>query len=235
MNILAVDTATRCQSVALMDETTVVAHDSRDDCVSHSGSLLPAIHALLQSAGSSLSVVDGLAVSAGPGSFTGLRVGLATMIGLRLVTGLPLVTVSTLEAMAWRQHGGLVSLPLCPMLTARANDVYWAQFHWREGRMIRLTDDRMGTVRDVVEAVHEPTVMFGEGWLRHRDAFTEALGDRVVHGAPGGGYPSAVAVGLLSLSSFRTRTVAGPLVAPHYMQPSEAEVQWNINRRPASS
>ncbi len=237
MKILAVDTSTRCQSVALMDGTTVLAHHSRDDCASHSGSLLPAIHALLQSVDSSLSVVEGLAVAAGPGSFTGLRVGLATVIGLRLVTGLPLVTVSTLEAMAWRQRpdGGLDSLPLCPMLTARANDVYWAQFQWRDGCMIRLTDDRVGTVRDVVEAVHQPTIMCGEGWLRHRGAFAEALGDVAVHGVPGGGCASAVAVGLVSLSSFRTNTVAGPHVAPRYVQPAEAEVQWDANMRRASS
>ncbi len=236
MTILAVETSTRCQSVALMRETEVLAHDRHDDCASHSGSLLPAIHALLQSAHVSLSVVEGLAVSVGPGSFTGLRVGLATMVGLRLVTGLPLVTVPTLEAMAWCQRpvGGLVSPPLCPMLVARAKDVYWAMFQWRDGRLVRLTDDLVGTVRDVVEAVRQPTVVFGEGWFRHCDAFTEALGELAIHGVSEAGCASAVDVGLASLASFQTETVAGPHVAPRYVQPSEAEIQWDVKTRRAS-
>ncbi len=237
MTILAVDTSTRCQSVALMNETDVLAHDSRDDCAGHSGSLVPTIRALLRSLHYSLSVVEGLAVSVGPGSFTGLRVGLATMIGLRLVTGLPLVTVPTLEAMAWRQRpvGSLVSSPLCPMLTARAKDVYWARFQWRDGRLVRLTDDRVGTVRDVVEAVQQPTIVFGEGWIRHRDAFTEALGDLAIRGVSEAGCVSAVEVGLASRSSFQAGTFAGFHVAPHYGQPSEAEIQWDLKTRRAST
>ncbi len=237
MNVLAVDTSTRCQSVALMTETEVLAHDSRDDCASHSGSLLPAIHALLRSLRVSLSVVEGLAVSSGPGSFTGVRVGLATMMGLRLVTGLPLVTVPTLEAMAWRHRpdGGLVSLPLCPMLAARAQDVYWAEFQWREGSLARVTEDRVGTVRDVAEAVRRPTMMFGEGWLRHRDVFTEALGSLAVRGVPEAGCPSAVDVGRASMSSFQTGAVAGPHVVPRYVQPSKAERQWDAGTRQATS
>ena len=235
MKILAVDTSTRCQSVALMEGTEVLAHDSRDDVARHSGSLLPAIHALLRSVHGSLSVVEGLAVSAGPGSFTGLRAGLATMIGLRLVTGLPLVTVPTLEAMAWRQQpvGCPASPPLCPMLVARANDVYWARFQWRDGCLVRLTDDRVGTVRDVVESVRQPTIVFGEGWLRHRDAFAEALGELAVHDVSGAVCASAVDVGLASMSYFQTGAVAGPRVAPHYVQPSEAELQWDLKTRRA--
>ena len=236
MKILAVDTSTRCQSVALMDGTEVLAHDSRDAVAGHSGSLLPAIHALLQSVHCSLSVVEGLAVSAGPGSFTGLRAGLATMIGLRLVTGLPLVTVPTLEAMAWRQQpvGGPASPPLCPMLAARANDVYWARFQWRDGRLVRLTDDRVGTVRDVVEAVRQSTIMFGEGWLRHRNAFTDALGELAVHDVSEAACASAVEVGLAGMSYFQTGAIAGPRVTPHYVQPSEAELQWDLKTRRAS-
>ena len=233
MKILSVDTSTRRQSVALMDGTAVLAHDSHDDGVGHSGSLLPAIHALLRSLHCSLSVVEGLAVSAGPGSFTGLRAGLATMIGLRLVTGLPLVTVPTLEAMAWRQRpvDCPASPPLCPILVARANDVYWAQFQWRDGHLIRLTDDRVGTVRDVVEAVWQPTILFGEGWLRHRGAFTEALGALAMQGVSDAACASAVDVGLAGMLYFQTGAVAGPRVVPHYVQPSEAERQWDLKTR----
>ena len=101
MKLLVVETATRCQSVALMDEAVLLAEKKQENCVSHVSSLVPAIQDLLTSLSCPFSAIEGLAVSAGPGSFTGLRVGLSTMIGFRAVTGLPLVTVPTLEAMAW--------------------------------------------------------------------------------------------------------------------------------------
>ncbi len=258
MKILAVDTSTRCRSVALMDDAAVLAHDSCDDGAGHSGALLPAIHNLLESLQWSLSVVEGLAVSAGPGSFTGLRAGLATMLGLRLVTGLPLVTVPTLEAMAWCERpvvdtevdaeaganvganvgaeAGAESFPLCPMLAARAKDVYWARFEWRDGHPVRLTDDRVGTVRDVAAEIRQPTMLFGEGWLRHQTAFAEALGELAVPGASGAARASAVEVGLAGMALFRAGVFAGPRVTPRYAQPSEAERQWDLKHgRRASS
>ena len=232
MKLLAVETATRYQSVALMDGTVLLAQKSQDNCSSHASSLIPAIQALLASRQCSFSVIEGLAVSAGPGSFTGLRVGLSTMVGFRTVTGLPLVTVPTLEAMAWSHRSSVH--PVCPILVARTNEVYWAQFQWKDGRVVRLLEDRVGTIRDMMDSIRQPTVFFGEGWLRHQRVIMEALGDVAICGASESMNPSAYHVGLASLDAFQNGKFAGSHLSPHYVQRPEAEVQWDLKRRRTS-
>lgn len=231
MKILAVETATRHQSVALLDGTVLLAQESRDNCTSHAGSLIPAIQTLLASLQCPFSAIDGFAVSSGPGSFTGLRVGLSTMVGFRTVTGLPLVAVPTLEAMAWNHRTSVH--PVCPMLVARTNEVYWARFQWQDGHAVRLQEDRVGTIRDVMASIHEPTVLFGEGWMRHQRALREALPDVALCGEPESMNPSAYHVGLAGLDAFHDGKIAGSHLSPHYVQRPEAEVQWDLaSRRP---
>ena len=232
MKLLAVETATRYQSVALMDGKILLAEKSQENCTSHASSLIPAIQDLLDSLPCPFSAIEGLAVSAGPGSFTGLRVGLSTMVGFRTVTGLPLVTVPTLEAMAWSHRSSVH--PVCPMLVARTNEVYWAQFQWQDGHVVRLLEDRVGTIRDIMDSIRQPTVFFGEGWLRHQRVIMEALGDVAICGASESMNPSAYHVGLASLDAFQTGQVAGSQLSPHYVQRSEAEVQWDLKRRRTS-
>lgn len=229
MKILAIETSTRCQSVAVLDETALLAQDVQEHCTSHARSLIPTIQRVLASVPLSLSAVEGLAVSAGPGSFTGLRVGLSTMVGFRMVTGLPLVTVPTLEAMAWSHQA--YAQPLCPMLVARSQEVYWARFQWENGHLVRLTEDRVGSIQEVIDASDHPTVFWGEGWLKHRSMLMEAVGDLAIGGSPDFMNPFAYQVGLASLSYFQTGKLAGPCVAPHYVQRAEAEIRWDATRR----
>ena len=230
MKILAIDTSTRCRSVAVLDQTALLVQDVQENCSSHAGLLIPAIQRVLASTSCSLSSIEGLAVSAGPGSFTGLRVGLATMIGFRMVTGLPLVTVPTLEAMAWSHQ--TCSHVLCPMLVSRAQEVYWAQFQWKNGRLVRLSEDRAGSIQAVIDSISHPTVFWGEGWLRHQSLLTETLRDSAVCGSSAFTNPSAYHVGLASLSYFQTGKLAGRRLAPHYVQRAEAEIRWDSTRNP---
>ena len=228
MKILAIDTSTRCQSVAVLDQTALLAQNVHEHCSSHASLLIPAIQRLLASIPRSLSSIEGLAASAGPGSFTGLRVGLSTMIGFRMVTGLPLVTVPTLEAMAWSHQ--TCSHVLCPMLVSRAQEVYWARFQWRNGRLVRLSEDRVGSIQEVIDSSSRPTVFWGEGWLRHQSLLTETLGDSAVGGSLAFTHPSAYHVGLASLSYFQTGNLAGRRPAPHYVQRAEADIRWDSTR-----
>ena len=117
MKILAVDTATAWQSVALLENEALLALEEQEARGSHSRLLLPAIRRLFARTGLSLTRLDGLAVSIGPGSFTGLRVGLATLLGFRTISGLPLAAVPTLEGMAWNFRGTDISL--CPIVNSR--------------------------------------------------------------------------------------------------------------------
>src|SRR4029078_296602 len=146
MKILAVETATAWQSVALLDGERVIARHHQDAAGSHAQLalpalerviarhdqdaagphaklLLPAIDRLFSESGCLPAQLDGLVVSIGPGSFTGLRVGLSTVLGIRTITQLPLVLVPTLEGMAWNLCD--VELPLCPVINSRRGEVYW--------------------------------------------------------------------------------------------------------------
>lgn len=229
MKLLAVETATRYQSVALMDGAVLLAEKNQENCASHASSLVPAIQSLLTSLSCPFSAIEGLAVSAGPGSFTGLRVGLSTMVGFRTVTGLPLVTVPTLEAMAWSHRAS--GHPVCPVLIARTDEVYWAQFQWENGHVVRLLEDRAGTIQNMMDSIRQPTILFGEGWLRHQRVLMDALGDMAIGGEPESMNPSAYHVGLASLDAFQTGKFAGSRISPHYVQRSDAEVQWDLKAR----
>ena len=171
MIILAIETATSVQSLALLDGERVLAHHSQEALGSHTKSLIPAIDQLLSSVSFTVSHLEGLAVSIGPGSFTGLRVGLATALGFRLTLGVPIVTVSTLEALAWNFCE--VPLPLCPLLKARTGEVYWACFRWEGKKLVRLIEDRVGTLKDMVQCLSGPTLVFGEGWVVNRNDFMQ--------------------------------------------------------------
>jgi tRNA threonylcarbamoyladenosine biosynthesis protein TsaB len=222
MNILAVDTGTSLQSIALLRGERVLAHFCQEAKGSHTKILLPAIHEVLSSQSMKLSDLQGLAVSIGPGSFSGLRVGLATMTAFRMALGIHLVAVPTLEAMAWNLRGA--SLPICPILKARSGVVYWASFRWDGEKLVRLMPEQVGPLNSLVQSLTEPTLVFGEGWMLNREAFLSMSGlmeeaDLEAMSA------SAVAVGLASLSRFKTGQYAQYGVGPHYIQPSYAEMK----------
>jgi len=228
MKILAVETATSWQSVAVVEGDRVLGRSDEDAAGSHAKKLLPAIDRLLASCGMALPDLDGLAVSIGPGSFTGLRVGLATMMGFRAVTGLPLATVPTLEAMAWNLRGA--PHLLCPVLRARTGEVYWAQYQWlADGSLKQAQEERVGTLEALVQSAHDSMLLFGEGWLLHQKELCGLLGrhSRNVEAAPSEAMrPSAVSVGRAGAERLRRGEVAGQGLSPLYVQRAEAEIVW---------
>ena len=232
MKILAVETATRSQSVAVVDDFQVLAQETHSRCASHASVLLPSIDRLLQSLNLPLRQLDGLAVSLGPGSFTGLRVGLSTIVGFRLATKLPLVTVSTLEAMAWN----LKDEPrqICPILKASRGELYWALFRWEQDRLLRLSDDKHGTLSQLIDSIDELTVLFGEGWVAYTKELKNMLGEKAISGPEEAMLPSAVSVAFCSLSSFYAKQYAGDRLSPRYVQRAEAEVQWEAKAQKAN-
>ncbi len=234
MKVLAVETATRRQSVAILDGRRVLARSDEDARGAHARWLVPTIDRLLAQSGLSLTGLDGLAVSIGPGSFTGLRVGLATVMGFRTVTGLPLAAVPTLEALAWNHRE--VGRTVCPILQARPGEVYWALYRWTSDTVLtRIADARAGTLRALGESVADSTLVLGDGWEGNRDALQSVLGERLVkveEAPPEAMAVSAVSVGLAGLERLARGDRASQGVAPLYVQRAEAEVAWE-RRMPA--
>lgn len=137
MLILAVDTTTPHGSVALLKNSNLLAEVSCVSSLTHSERLLPAVDLILLQRGLTIKDVEAFAVAAGPGSFTGIRIGLSTIKSFALASGNPIAPVSTLKALALK-----IKLPhnrlLCPLLDARKGEVYAALFEVRKGQLIEV-------------------------------------------------------------------------------------------------
>ncbi|MBK9306120.1 MAG: tRNA (adenosine(37)-N6)-threonylcarbamoyltransferase complex dimerization subunit type 1 TsaB [Nitrospira sp.] len=227
MKILAIETATAWQSVALLDGDRVLGMHEQEAGGAHGALLLPAIDQLLSKSQLGLSELDGLCCSAGPGSFTGIRVGLATCLGLRAAAGIPLALVPTLDAMARTVQGE--SRPLCPVLVSRRDEVYWALFRWiGEGEWERLVSEQVGTPRALAQSLPDQAVMIGLGWSAMENEIRSALPESVtVTIGPDHAFrPSAIQVARMGMEQIQRGVIAGSVVAPLYVQRAEAEIQY---------
>ena len=164
MNILAVDTAGKTVGVALLQDDRLLYECYLDAGMTHSETLMPLVDAMLRESEQSLSDMDLLAVAAGPGSFTGLRIGVSALKGLAWAADKPCCGMSTLEAMAQnlRHMDGLI---VCSM-DARRSQVYNAVFAAEGGQLTRLTPDRAIALSQLAEELQgdpRPKLVVGDG------------------------------------------------------------------------
>lgn len=224
MKVLAVETSTLAGGAALMDGDQVVGEYTLNVRTTHSERLLSAIDRLLQDAGWTLDALEGLAVAVGPGSFTGLRIGVSTVKGLAFSLGIPVAAVSTLEALAWAVpfvHG-----PLCPVLDARKGEVYAALFHWERERLARDWEDQPLDPEELCRRLSGPVTFVGDGIVSYGSLFRERLGSRAIFAPAARRLPSAACVGQLGHARLASGNVVDPVaLAPRYLRPSEAELK----------
>ena len=162
MKILAVDSTAKTATVALCDDRTMLAEFTLNNGNTHSETLLPMIESMLNAFGMKPHDVDLFACSAGPGSFTGVRIGVATVKGLAFGSGRPAVGVSTLEALARNlDFGDDASKIICPVMDARRGQLYTARFVRRGSELERLTPDRAISYTEF----ENETLPLGKVWL----------------------------------------------------------------------
>lgn len=164
MLILALESSAKAASAALVEDGRLLAQSSQCSGLTHSRTLLPMAEDLLKNAEKTIRDVDLFAVAQGPGSFTGVRIGVSTVKGLAWASEKPCVGVSTLEAMAW--HGLAAGGFVCPVMDARRQQVYNALFEIREGRPIRLTEDRPIALEELapqLKTLASPVFLVGDG------------------------------------------------------------------------
>lgn len=226
MKILAVETATSWQSVAILDGEKVLARCDQEAAGSQGRLLLTSIDRLFSETGLAPARLDGLVVSIGPGSFTGLRVGLSTILGFRTVTQLPLAVVPTLEGMAWNLRGA--SLTLCPVLNSRRGELYWALFQWTgHDRLERLVPEQVGTPHTLGKQLSGSLMLYGEGWEMEQKAIKAAMGPTVtIIETTEHIRASAVSIGLAGIVRLKRGERAGLGVSPLYIQRPEAELRY---------
>ena len=220
--ILALEPATAALGVALLrgqdlvDEVSASAGPAAE-------TLLPAVDSLLDRAGVALGELEAFAISIGPGSFTSLRVGIATVKGLAFESDLPVAPVSTLAALACA--AGPTDRLVVPMLDARRGEVYAAAYAGASRREVVLPEG-VYTPEALCAKIRPPCVLVGEGAALCGEAIAAALGEGVALLPPPEGNASARHVGALGVEQLaRGSWVLAAQLAPHYLRRAEAEVK----------
>ncbi len=241
MRILGIDTATSSASVALVENGSLIADKSSPQIACSPGSkihrpngghteiILPLIESVLLGARCSFANVDALAVSIGPGSFTGVRIGLSTVKGLAYRWDHPVAGISTLWANAARVTGFIGVI--CSLFDARKKEVYVSFFRRSAEALSRLTEDSLAPISAVLEqtsslASDASCLFIGDGAARYQDVILHCVGEKA-RCCAGQGYPS-IASAVARLGEERLRHSEGDVLtkmAPVYLRLSEAEMK----------
>ncbi len=222
MKILALDSTAVVASVALCEDSALLGEYTLNNGNTHSQSLLPMVESLLRLFGIGINEIDLFAASAGPGSFTGVRIGASTLKGLAFDTQKPCVGVSTLEALAENLRGfdGLI----CPVMNARRKQVYTALFRAENGSLTRLSEDMaiaISELDEILSGYGEPVRLVGDGYAITRELSTYPqlleTPERLRH-------QSAYSVAQVAYRAFRRgESTSDADMAPTYLRPSQAE------------
>lgn len=227
MPILALDTSTLVSSVAIASPEKLIAELILQTKLTHSEVLMPHIEQIL--AMTKIKQVDltGIAVSIGPGSFTGLRIGLATAKSMAYALNLPIVGVSTLAALAY--HYPIPNIYIAPMLDAQKGNVYTALYRWENGILQEVQAPEVKTFESVLQEgqlLDLPVVFVGDTAQKQALAIAEA-GGNVMLAMSHLVMPRAANVAMLGLSEFaKGNTDHVMQLEPVYIRRSEAEVLW---------
>ena len=222
MKILAVDTATKSCSVAVIDEDSLLAESTTVTDQTHTRHLLNIIDTVIGKAGLKITQLDGFAVSIGPGSFTGLRIGISSIKGLAFSLNKPVVGVSSLETLAFqcKQSPYLI----CSVIDARKQEVYFCRYRDVKGGLKKEGPDRVAAPTEAVRGIREPCLFVGNGAKLYQELIVTELGELAHFAAEIQHTIQASAIARLSLFRFkRQETDDVRLLVPHYIRKSDAE------------
>jgi len=223
MRVLALESATLAGGAALLDGDRLVGESLLSVALTHSERLIAMADRLLQDCGWAVKDLAGLAVSIGPGSFTGIRVGVATMKGLALALGLPVAPVPTLDALASTLP--FAEAPVCPLLDARKGEVYLSLYRWHGDRMVREWDYLALPPEAAVARLEPPVIVLGDG-VGPCSPFLERLGRAVRVAPPARRLPAPGVVAQLGHAMLEAGLgVPAEALLPLYLRPSEAELR----------
>jgi tRNA threonylcarbamoyladenosine biosynthesis protein TsaB len=221
MKILAVDTATQTCSVAIIDDSTLLIEITTGIKQTHSRHLLDLINTAMGMAGLAISGVDGFAVSVGPGSFTGLRIGISTIKGLAFASGKPAVGISSLDALAWQC--AQVAWVIYAMVDARRQEVYFCRYRFQNGELKKESTEQVASPREALRGICEPCIFVGNGAQIYHKIISAELGELGFFASPSQHTIRASSIAYLSVSRFdqyETNDIA--LLVPHYIRKSDA-------------
>jgi len=178
MRVLSLDSATEVASCAIIEDSKLLGEVIINYKMQHSKTLLPIIDSLLVSLDLTLKDIDGFVVSKGPGSFTGLRIGMATIKGFSQGTNKPFVSVSTLDSLAYNMcyTRGII----CPILDALRGNLYTALYTFTGTKFITISDYMVISVEELISLLikhNSPVCFIGDGLIKHGDLLKKSFSD----------------------------------------------------------
>ena len=225
MYILGIETSTRTGSVAVVSEDGVIAQYSLNIEVTHSERLMSTVDRVLKDTGLAVADFGGFAVAIGPGSFTGLRIGLSTVKGLAFATGNPVAAVPTLQALA--RNLPYAAYPVCPMLDARKNEVYAALYQFDGADLVQVMPEAAIPIKELEKRISGKVLFTGEAAQIYHAEIEKQFGDRAFFAPLSAALPSAATVAEIGLDMIKNGKQADPdSLTPLYIRRPEAEVAW---------
>lgn len=225
MKILGIDTATPFLALGVVEEERVLSELRFNAGQTHAQLLVPNIDKVLNKASLKLEELDGVAISIGPGSFTGLRIGLATAKGLCFAAGKSLVSVPTLDGLVHFQRSS--PYPLVSILDAKKNEVYSAVYESSEGSIKRVSDYRVTSIEKLVAKIPEEVIFLGLGLEVFKESLKRLCGERAHFLEVEGNLPSGTAIAFLGLEKFKRSEFEDlDKIEPLYVRSSEQDLKF---------
>jgi len=232
MKVLGIDTSTMSGSIGLIQDEGILSDYLLNISVTHSERLLDAIDLVLRKANVAIEELDGFAISLGPGSFTGLRIGVSTVKGLSYATRKPVVGVPTLDILA--SQISPTPYLICPIMDARKGEVYTAFYRYEEQNSLKRLSEYLA-IRPVEleQMINEQTIFIGDGVKTYGEDLRNSLKSfslfppAPLH-LPHGAAVARLGLGLLQKGELLDLATFTPL----YVRPSEAEIKWRDRQVP---
>lgn len=228
MRILALDTSSMVASVAVLDENKTVAEFTVNYKKTHSQTIMPMIDNISKMIDLDMNSIDYIAVSSGPGSFTGLRIGAATAKGLAHGLNKPIVPVPTLDGLAYNIFE--TNKIICPIMDARRNQVYTSLYNWKHSKLERLTEYLAKPIEDILNialSFEREIIFLGDGVAVHIDKLKNILKNDCIIAPVSCNMQKASSIGSLAFELIKEGKILNYAeFTPFYIRKSQAEREY---------
>ncbi|MEA3328700.1 MAG: tRNA (adenosine(37)-N6)-threonylcarbamoyltransferase complex dimerization subunit type 1 TsaB [Candidatus Omnitrophota bacterium] len=226
MIVLGIDTSSSRLSIAVRDKDKLLAERSYLSASQCSVILLPGIKNLLREIGLGLNRIDGFIVGLGPGSFTGLRIGLSTIKALAFAFSKPIIGIPTLDVLA--ENISPANNRICPVLDARRGEVYSCIYQSNGRQVKRLSEYMVLPIRDLLKMLKFRTVFLGEGLFEYKDLIKKLSKDLSLFAPQENWFPQASALTRLGLARLLSKDLDSCYdLTPLYLRRSQAEEKYD--------
>lgn len=230
MKILSISTSSNICSVAILDDKNIILCKNIDDKNTHSEKLMPLINSILKDCNLCLNDISLLACSVGPGSFTGIRIGIATLKAFYDATSIPVIGVTSLESLAYNiKQDGLI----CSLIDAKHNNVYFSLFRYENGKYSLQADylsDTIENVLSILKSYNTKITFVGDGSFVYKSLIEDALEDFACFSNIDLNKENAVSVGIAALEKYKSGYIGNSdTLSPIYLKKSQAERLLDVN------